>query len=169
MFFIKPNYANSNILGHNQVISLHTVCLPWTNNFLYFHFFCLKWYVIERYVWKLSTVQRWASNSQYWQSYGTLSFRRRALKTKIGKKWTSWFWVIIFCLAHARRSLLDFLQGSLLIEVFLSPEKWLKMVHQNRAKNCLIWRRPFPSHIWPNALWVGSLRSNKTYTWPYEA
>ena len=42
--------------------------------FSYFHFLCLIWHVIKRYGWELSTVQRWASNSQYWWSYGTLKF-----------------------------------------------------------------------------------------------
>ena len=53
----------------------HTVCLPWNYNlFLYFHFLCLNCLVIERYGWELSTFQRWASNSQYWWSCGTLNF-----------------------------------------------------------------------------------------------
>ena len=42
--------------------------------FFYFHFLCLIWHVIERYLWKPYTVRRWASNSQYWWSYGTLNF-----------------------------------------------------------------------------------------------
>ena len=40
----------------------------------YFHFLCLIWHVIKRYGRELSTVQRWASNAQYWWSYGTLIF-----------------------------------------------------------------------------------------------
>ena len=39
------------------------------NIFFYFH-----WHVIKKYGRELSTVQRWASNSQYWWSYGTLNF-----------------------------------------------------------------------------------------------
>ena len=39
-----------------------------------FSFLCLIWHVIERYGQELSTVQRWASNSQYWWSCGTLNF-----------------------------------------------------------------------------------------------
>ena len=42
--------------------------------FFLFSFLCLIWHVIERNVWELSTVRRWASNSQYWWSYGTLIF-----------------------------------------------------------------------------------------------
>ena len=44
-------------------------------NYLYlFSFLCLIWHVIERHGWELSTVRRWASNPQYWWSYGTLNF-----------------------------------------------------------------------------------------------
>ena len=42
--------------------------------FFLFSFLCLIWHVIKRYGWEPSTVQRWASNSQYWWSYGTLNF-----------------------------------------------------------------------------------------------
>ena len=44
------------------------------------YFFCIfilyvsNGCVIERYGWELSTVQRWASNSQYWQTFGDLNF-----------------------------------------------------------------------------------------------
>ena len=54
------------------------VC-PGLITFLYFHFLCLKWCVIEMYGWELSTVQRWASNSQYWWSYGSLIFLEEEL------------------------------------------------------------------------------------------
>ena len=42
--------------------------------FCLFSFLWLIWHVFKRYGWELSTVQRWASNSQYWWSYGTLKF-----------------------------------------------------------------------------------------------
>ena len=53
-----------------------TVLSVWggLNYFFLFSFFCLIWHVIERYGWELCTVRRWASNSQYWWSYGTLNF-----------------------------------------------------------------------------------------------
>ena len=59
----------------------------WSGHFFYFHFYA--WFgihIIDKGGWELSTVQRWASNSQYWWSYGTLNFRRRAQNTKIGRK-----------------------------------------------------------------------------------
>ena len=59
----------------NSAQNRHTVRLGSTNYFFpYFHFLCLLWHVIKRYGWEISTVQRWASNSQYWWSYGTLNF-----------------------------------------------------------------------------------------------
>ena len=52
-----------------------TVCLGLTNNFFpCLNFLCLIWHVIKRYGRELSAVRRWASNSQYWWSYGTLNF-----------------------------------------------------------------------------------------------
>ena len=61
-------------------------CLFGVKTFLYFYILCHKWCVIERCGWELCTVQRWASNSQYWRSYGVWIFRRRAQNTKIGQK-----------------------------------------------------------------------------------
>ena len=52
---------------------LLSVC-PGLIFFLYFHVLCLNCFVIERYGRELYTVQRWASNSKYWWSYGTLQF-----------------------------------------------------------------------------------------------
>ena len=53
-----------------------TVLSVWggQNYFFYFQFLCLIWHVNERCGWELPTVQRWASNSQYWWSFGTLNF-----------------------------------------------------------------------------------------------
>ena len=51
-----------------------TYCPFGVNYFFHFHFLCLIRHVIKRYGWEISTVQGWASNSQYWWSYGTLNF-----------------------------------------------------------------------------------------------
>ena len=64
------------ILLHSSDLAVlrPTVYLGSTNNFFLFSFLCLIWHVIKRYGRELSTVRRWASNSQYWLSYGTLNF-----------------------------------------------------------------------------------------------
>ena len=75
-----PN--NSNSKNHNgthyskvreQEERADTVCLG-SRFFLYFQFQCHKWYLIEKCGWELSSVQRWASSSQYWRSYDSLNF-----------------------------------------------------------------------------------------------
>ena len=69
--------------------------LPWLLSdcpgiiFFVCSFLCLNCCVIERCGWELSTVQRWVSNSQYWQSYGSLIFFNESPKyenrPKLGK------------------------------------------------------------------------------------
>ena len=79
-FGLKRDRSKVRIQGHLQqslLVSLYVGDLlsVWGQLFFFqFSFLCLIWHVIKRYWWEISTVQRWASNSQYWWSYGTLNF-----------------------------------------------------------------------------------------------
>ena len=61
----------------------------------------------------------WASNSQYWQSYASLIFRRRALKTKIGKKMDFLILVYTFFFAHEKNLFKLVLRNSFKAVLFL--------------------------------------------------
>ena len=95
-------------------------------------------------------------------------FRKKALKTKIGNL-DFLILIYIYFSAHTRGNLLKFLQGTV-SERSRPLENLVKNGPSVAEKiNHPTWYSPFPSQIWPNALYVGSLRTKKTYIWPYEA
>ena len=53
-----------------DLLRLGIYCLIGVNKYFCFLFMCLNRHFSERYGWELFTVQRWVSNSRYWQGYG---------------------------------------------------------------------------------------------------
>ena len=81
-------------------------------------------------VWMLSTVQRWASNSQYWQSYGDSIFRRRALKMKTCKNGLLNFGIYLCFSWPTKEDICSNLSG-VNFEAFSCPlKKWSWTDHQ---------------------------------------
>ena len=115
-----------------------SVC-PGLITFLYFHVLCLNWCDIENYGWELSTSCLLSKDELLTPNIDEVMvvwfFRRRALKTEIGKIWPSQFWYIICFFAHARAKLLNFLQRTVWRHS-QSLKSWFKTAHQLLRNNC---------------------------------